>query len=205
MYHGGGIREFWYVCMGVKAFYTTKKEVFTLKEQWGLFLLRIKPRRLRTLLQADKALYKALKEGEYNFDEFTKKVKKDYNLDTAKRNDSAADAPYDDAGDQKDYMTDEDGKLSKSKTTTKPKPNPYAKGQKVPLPDMKHLSGSAAKIQQAAGGGRSRSAKKNTVSQAFQDSTQALLQAITEEKANEQLDMSQDCNKAYYKAKDGDL
>jgi hypothetical protein len=23
MYHGAGIREFWYVCMGVKAFYTT--------------------------------------------------------------------------------------------------------------------------------------------------------------------------------------
>ena len=205
MYHGGGIREFWYVCMGVKSFYTTKKEVFTLKEQWGLFLLRIKPRRLRTLLQADKVLYKALKEGEYNFDEFTKKVKKDYNLDTAKRNDSAANAPYDDAGDQKDYMTDEEGKLSKSKTTTKPKPNPYAKGQKVPLPDMKHLSGSAAKIQPTERGGRSRSAKKNTVSQAFQDSTQALLRAITEEKANEQLDMSQDCNKAYYKAKDGDL
>ena len=193
MQNGGCLSEYFQTCKRIKAFYTTHKESFPKAKMWQLFLKRMKPRSLRKLIQVDKEFYQALQRAEYNFYQFATKVKKDYKIDVRKRADSATNAPHDDPPEQKDFMTDDEGVITKVKSTTKStKKNNFNSNGNYTLPDVTKLN-KAARVQDTS---YKKKRKKNQ---------KAEVQPISAEKAAEQLDMTEAANKAFYNAKDGDL
>jgi hypothetical protein len=112
----------------------------------------------------------------------------------------AENAPYDDPPEQKGYMTDDEGKISKIKTTTPKIPKIYGNVNNKPTGTRYKLPNTSA----WGAGGKVQSATKPKGKKAKKQKT-AELKPTSAEKANEQLDMSEECNKKFYKARDGDL
>jgi hypothetical protein len=96
-------------------------------------------------------------------------------------------------------MTDKERKISKIKRTTPKVPRTYGNDNKN--------TGSEYKLPNVGAwgvGGKVQSATKPKGKKP-KNKRPAELQHISAEKVIEQMDMSEECNKKFYKAKDGDL